>query len=538
MNRDDYRSDRTDAPASVSGNVGPPRDTLPMDLSPEKPAVERSAVVLLSRLGERWSQAEYAQLAEELRLGLTVSEIAEAHGRPAGAISAACNRLLPAEEQPRSRRHAPAALTRYLAEHPDERLVIQRTASGRSRRGSDDAILLVRPSAGLLPVTEALLEPGDAAALLSEALAGLEGKPREQKILRMRVGFEGAPRTLAEIAREFDLSRERIRQIESRARNILVHQARTPGSPGSVLASLLHLPSADLVDEAFAGRIATIAMSEFEAPSRVTIPLLLSAAGVTSPIARQLAVLARATEDRFQELERERRRVEAAERRLAAVVQRADSAVARWNEHASWPVTLNPPPVRGTLRALRLGGSGEAAGSFHFDKLRREVFYESSLELTALSFLENSTDIAWYQEQPLAIPYTWRGRPHVYYPDVLAATRTGQCLIIEVKPLVNMPIALNLAKAAAARVYAHRHGWGWVTVDGALTSRDLDTYVIPTHKVRAINARLETHGHLDWGDILELRVKHQVRSRDIAAFVAQTGARLTLESYYRITGSR
>lgn len=42
--------------------------------------------------------------------------------------------------------------------------------------------------------------------------------PREEKIIRLRFGFDGDPRTLEEIGEEMGLSRERVRQIEKRAK--------------------------------------------------------------------------------------------------------------------------------------------------------------------------------------------------------------------------------------------------------------------------------------------------------------------------------
>ena len=41
---------------------------------------------------------------------------------------------------------------------------------------------------------------------------------REAKILKMRFGFFGEVKTLEEIGKEIDLSRERVRQIEKRAK--------------------------------------------------------------------------------------------------------------------------------------------------------------------------------------------------------------------------------------------------------------------------------------------------------------------------------
>lgn len=196
----------------------------------------------------------------------------------ARGITAACNRLLPTEQRPSSRQHAPAATRRYLHEHPDEPLAIRPTTPTRARkRHREELTPLPEPISHGLD-SDAKIDLGDVAALMSEAIAWIGGRPREQQILRVLVVFEDAPHTLAEIAQKFDLSTERIRQIESRGLAILVRQARKPDTPGAVLAALLHLPGPDAPDEAFADRVATIATSESEAPARVAIPFLLCAA--------------------------------------------------------------------------------------------------------------------------------------------------------------------------------------------------------------------------------------------------------------------
>ncbi|MDD6230639.1 MAG: sigma factor-like helix-turn-helix DNA-binding protein, partial [Lactimicrobium massiliense] len=51
---------------------------------------------------------------------------------------------------------------------------------------------------------------------------------REEKVLRMRFGlYDGKPRTLEEVGKEFNVTRERIRQIEAKALRKLKHPNRS-----------------------------------------------------------------------------------------------------------------------------------------------------------------------------------------------------------------------------------------------------------------------------------------------------------------------
>ena len=52
--------------------------------------------------------------------------------------------------------------------------------------------------------------------------------PREAKVLKLRFGLEdGKSRTLEEVGREFQVTRERIRQIEAKALRKLRHPSRS-----------------------------------------------------------------------------------------------------------------------------------------------------------------------------------------------------------------------------------------------------------------------------------------------------------------------
>lgn len=75
-------------------------------------------------------------------------------------------------------------------------------------------------------------EPAEAASflLLKEQLMGVLKTltPREEKVLKLRFGLEdGRTRTLEEVGREFNVTRERIRQIEAKALRKLRHPSRS-----------------------------------------------------------------------------------------------------------------------------------------------------------------------------------------------------------------------------------------------------------------------------------------------------------------------
>ena len=76
------------------------------------------------------------------------------------------------------------------------------------------------------------LHQQDAAAytMLKEQLAEVMSTltPREAKVLRLRFGLDdGKARTLEEVGKEFDVTRERIRQIEAKALRKLRHPSRS-----------------------------------------------------------------------------------------------------------------------------------------------------------------------------------------------------------------------------------------------------------------------------------------------------------------------
>jgi len=75
-----------------------------------------------------------------------------------------------------------------------------------------------------LPPAEEMLSK----VTLTREIEGLLGQlaPREQQILRLRFGFDNAPKTLEEVGQMLGLTRERVRQIETRAKQHLRVKAK------------------------------------------------------------------------------------------------------------------------------------------------------------------------------------------------------------------------------------------------------------------------------------------------------------------------
>ncbi len=93
--------------------------------------------------------------------------------------------------------------------------------------GEDETTELgeVIPDDGVIPIDE-MIENRELRRILDEILDTLT--PREKEIIRLRFGLEdNQPRTLEEVGKIFNVTRERIRQIESKALRKLRHPSRS-----------------------------------------------------------------------------------------------------------------------------------------------------------------------------------------------------------------------------------------------------------------------------------------------------------------------
>ena len=385
---------------------------------------------------------------------------------------------------------------------------------------------------GSIELQWAQLEAGDIDAeimirdLLVAAVADID-RERDRTILCRRLGLDGsAPMTLQEVGVGMRMSAEAVRQRQDRTIDQLCRPHMPPWASnyaGVLIAGVVSQAAATGTEPAGALlRLADAAAPSV--PTRFAVQMLARLAGRNRGTSEHLAAEAMTVLSvRQAELARATHQARAVER-----------STERWNRmlaRAEWPGRRAPAPQQSSVRPQR-EPEGEHAGRWPSVKLDREVSYDSAAELSLIRVLDQVTQVRWFCEQPLAIGYNFAGRHRTYYPDLLVATGDDRCVLIEIKALTEMPLAVNQAKAAAARAFCARLGWGYLLTDvGGQTPRSLLNLRVPEQPARAFAAALDATGTMTWRDVKEQRVRCQLSSLQVSALAMQRGWDIRLDPY-------
>ncbi|MET9695586.1 TnsA endonuclease N-terminal domain-containing protein [Streptomyces sp. NPDC006529] len=363
----------------------------------------------------------------------------------------------------------------------------------------------------------------DVLLVLRELLAAAVGeivRERDRDVLSRRLGLHDQPaHTLEKAGEALGISRERVRQLQTRA---IRSMARTVGPAArKIRAVLAELSCVDHVppDSGPPAAERLLDLADALLPSvapRQAVPLLARLAGADKVRADNLG--AEAATVRMLRHE--------AARREAARQGRVDRAARRWNAlstDVNWFGRAEPAPAREELEGLREKGGHGDFGMWHCPKLGREVAYESDTELRVIQLLSFAPQVAYYQEQPLAISYRFAGRQRTYYPDLLVATVDGRCVLIEVKPVYEMAMAVNIAKYRAVRALCRDRGWGLIATDGNRTLSLLENRPVDPRVDSALTAALEAHGELTWPGVRVALGDLEVDSLTMSALILKRG---------------
>jgi hypothetical protein len=189
----------------------------------------------------------------------------------------------------------------------------------------------------------------------------------------------------------------------------------------------------------------------------------------------------------------------------------------RWPYQASF---LNPTPLRQPprMRAQR----SATAGSYCSRKMGRLVQYDSQEERDFYRELEQLPDVIWYQEQPVALPYTNGAHQSKYFPDVLISFTDGRSVLAEIKQC-HSPFRYDaLVKARHLIEYCERAGMGFFIGDHRRSFHDLLSIAQDDELDREL-AHLAMRATIPWIDLKSLRHRLGRKAVELAAAILRMG---------------
>lgn len=338
-------------------------------------------------------------------------------------------------------------------------------------------------------------------------------RPRGAEILRLRLGIgDQGPETLTRIGARFDFSRDRIRQLHTKAVGELVRQAKLTGElPAAEFAQRYPTTAKDqqlvraLLTETYVTATDLVANELSYLKLRLAGHEAADAKRVSGFVAQRLAAWRKKTNHR-----------------LAKLHDGAPFPVGHdhaWLDRVDWPPHAASPAPLPTDSARTLDGDDDGRGRFYLDKVGRDVGFDSGLESRLLGVLNADDQISTFQENPDAVLYRVDGEEGVHFPTAAARLADGRIALIDIQPLGRVAYRDYRARAAAARAYAHGNGWGWLVWTGStigvadLAERRLDA---------ALDARLTElveQGAASWAALRQLRADAGLTPLDLAAAV-------------------
>ncbi|MGW5382869.1 hypothetical protein [Nocardia sp. NPDC003963] len=285
-------------------------------------------------------------------------------------------------------------------------------------------------------------------------------RERAGTILRLRLGISGdRPETLTRIGARLDFSRDRARQLHTKAAGeLLRHTARAGRLPVPEYARRYPVGTRDsvLTRALLAETYATdtdIAVNDLSY-------LKLRLAGHTAADAKRVAGFV------TQRIVGWRKKTNHLLSRL-----RADGAPAGppppWPNRIDWPTGSGSPAPLPTTPARTFDLDDDGRGRFYLHKPGRDIGFDSGLEARLLRLLDTDDRIRTFQEYPDAVGYRVDGEEYLHFPTVVAELTDGRRVLIDEQPLGHIGFRMNRMKSAAARARAHENGWGWLLWTGS-----------------------------------------------------------------------
>lgn len=371
---------------------------------------------------------------------------------------------------------------------------------------------------------------GTFAGRLASAVSTLS--ERDSQVLRLHYGLEDRRMwTLEEIGGQLGISKERVRQLVNKALQRLRQRGRQElggGSTDKPSAALIQL-STELVGDAGDSdavlRVARFLHKELGwMDPTVGGFLLVYLAGAAR---KEAKVHASKVHDKYQTIAKEIR----AQQRLLSPTSPIGRLRALLNTSVLWPPAPHAHAAREDFR-LQRDLSRSAGFRLHTsDKLNRKVQCQAGEEPAFYALLDRLDTVAWYQEQPLRIPYRLDGTPRSYYPDVLIGMADGRGIVTEIKPDFRFGVLSNLLKWVALWEYCIRCGYGMFVGNRRHSIQQVMARPIPVALEQAFLQALAV-APLDWPACKALLQRHGATSTLLTPLVLRNG--LSLRQPFRL----
>jgi hypothetical protein len=91
----------------------------------------------------------------------------------------------------------------------------------------------------------------------------------------------------------------------------------------------------------------------------------------------------------------------------------------------------------------------------------RMVYWESTLERDCVRMADYDLNVEDIEHQPIHIRFSYRGKPHSYFPDYKLTLTGTRILVVEVKPYKKVDDDLNPVKFEVGTRYCAERGWDY-----------------------------------------------------------------------------
>lgn len=324
-------------------------------------------------------------------------------------------------------------------------------------------------------------------------------KERNYYILCMRLGLlDGEKKTLQEVGEVFDLSRERIRQIESKCYQTLRYYSREKSEKNHSRSVVRYLYT-----------LLSNWISPNEEPDILYIATLIHRINKIQ-YTRLIVSLFYPLDDVIQK-ERETitiiKDIFLKQKEIAELNHDQTTKFNKIFKGVAWPkkTTVVNTDDFNYLKPQRQVNynKNSISGEFFSEKNKCIIEYESNVEYRFCMYLEYLNDIKKYIQQPIKISYSINGNQKSYYPDFLVLFKDGRCALVEIKPKAHMMIYYNILKYMALQKYCIQKGIGYLISDNYNSINEIVSHKIDQVKLKKLVTHLKPS--INWSEYKQIR---------------------------------